>query len=257
MRVLAVVIQVHCVFQFIWVRWGHFGRALGYFRVDWVNSDTSWAWSGSFGFVGLIRARSGGHSVHSCAQWWWYGLFGAQLGTLGSFGPVMVVVLFIMVRRIHSCAFLRWPGSVGLIRARNWDRKAYSDAHSMSLGTFGSTLPLAGSYGFVGFIEARSVGPRVHWVNSGVYCGWSGSFLFVGLILARPERGEANSVSLGSFGRALGFVMLIGVHRVHYFASWSWSGSFRFVGFISACTRDCRDHLVSLGSFGRVQGVCG
>ena len=43
-----------------------FGRAQGFvgiIRVDWVHSDAFWAWSGSFGVVGLIRALSGCRTV--------------------------------------------------------------------------------------------------------------------------------------------------------------------------------------------------
>ena len=81
----------------------------GYIRVYWVNSGAPFGSSGSFGFVGFVRA---GRRVHS--------------GSLSSFWHV-----------------LGWSGSfrfVGLIWLRPWG----CQVHSISLGSFGRTLGVVG-----------------------------------------------------------------------------------------------------------------
>ena len=70
---------------------------VGFIQVRWVDLATPLGLSGSFGFVGFVRARL-------CGRW-------AHLGSLGSFGRALVVVVFIraqpVCRWVHSCT--SWP----------------------------------------------------------------------------------------------------------------------------------------------------
>ena len=170
------------------------------------------AWSGSFGFVGLvcapwdssdasgivgfvrvrpwvvdfILAHPDGHRAHS--------------GSLGSFRRTLVVIVFIQVRSVHFSAPWRTSGSFAIVLAHTGARRV----HLHCLGAFGPTL------GVVGFI-------RVRWVYS---CS------------RRVHLGAS-----GSLERALGVVAFIRVHWVHFDASRAWSVSFRFVEVIP--TRPC------------------
>ena len=62
--------------------------------------------------------------------------------------------------------------------------------------------------GVIGFI-------RVRWVLSGAPSGWSGSFGFVGFILAHPVDRQVISDSLGTFGNALAVVWFIRFRWLH------------------------------------------
>ena len=133
--------------------------------------------------VGLIRSRPGGRRVHSCS--------------LGSFGRARRVLGFIQVRWVHSCAFQWWSGSfwfIAFTRARHW---VHSCVPSRSLVLFERELRPKSSYGFVGYIQARS----------GAYSG-----------------------SLGSFWRVLEVVGLILIRWVYLGAPLGTSRSFLFVG---------------------------
>ena len=132
---------------------GSFSRALGVVR-----------------FVGFVRARPGGPTVHSCAP----------RESLGLFGFVGFIRARPRVRSFHSVAprgslgsFLRVLADAGFIRT-------LPGVHLVSLSTFESAL------------EGRCV-------HSGMPCVSLGSFRFVGVIGARVLSSRVHSCSLGSF----------------------------------------------------------
>ena len=187
--------------------------------------------------MAFIRAYPRGR----CVQSGWLGPFVCALGvvgfiwglpwrSLGSFGPILVVVRsfwfvgFIRARRAsHSGSLgsvIGVPATVGFI----WVRQVHLGAPWVSLGSFWRALRSTGSYEFVGFIRAHSGGPRVY---SRVSCGWSSSFEFVGY------HSGALWESLGSLGFILACPMGARVH--------SW-----FVGFLLAGPWGRQDHSGSL-----------
>ena len=135
-----------------------------------------------------------------------------NFSSMGSFGRALSMVGFIRVRWVNSVA--PWRSSC--------------------------------EFGFIGSILARPWRGRIHcrWFSllmrvlavvelSCALSGWLDSFLCIGFMRARSERGRFHSVSLCSFGRALGIVVFI--RWVDSGAHWSSSGS--------------------LGSFGLALGV--
>ena len=70
------------VVEFIPVSFRRVQFVVGFIRVGWVHLAAP-LWSlGSFGFVGFVRARSGGRRVN----------LGAPMGSLGTFGRALGVV---------------------------------------------------------------------------------------------------------------------------------------------------------------------
>ena len=88
------------VLGFIRVRWVW---SLVSFDVLWVHSGATWGSSGSFRFVGFIRARPGGRCVRSGSL----GSFMHGLGDIGFIGFVWFTLAHLMGLRVHL-------GSVGL-----------------------------------------------------------------------------------------------------------------------------------------------
>ena len=253
MRVVAVI-WVHRVHSDAhWVSLGSFGiigSTQRRFGRGLVRSSSLWSffralvfvleliwyiltpWSGSFGFIGFVRALDGGRQilgliwvysvslryaigvtifirVYSGASWAWsrsfvlVGFFSAlpwvrwdQSGSLGSFWPAMGVGGFIRVRcgsTLGVVVFVRGRrGVVRFIRVR-W---VHSGSH------WGST----GSFGLVGFIWVRPGGGVVHSRSLAfVFMRSSASFVFVEFTQARPgcRWVHSNLRSLVSFQRAL------------------------------------------------------
>ena len=236
-----------------WVRssapWVH---VVGFIRLHWVGSGEPWGSSGSFGFVGFIRARIGIHSglfgSLECAMEFIQARLGggrrsgANRGSLGLFGFVGFIRARTGGRRFHSCSLgsfghaLVSTCSFGFVRALHGGRRVHS-------GSLGSSMRALGVVGFVGFIRARQgcrlVNYGAPWdcrVHSGAPLLSSSSFGFVGFIRSRPGGRPAHLVSLGSFKRALVVVGFIRVHWDHSGEPLRSLGLFGVVGFIRAHT---------------------
>ena len=166
----------------------------------------------SFGFVGFIRAHLG-------APWGSLSSFGCVVSvSLGSFERALGVVGLIIVRCVHLGALWLSSGSfefVGFIPARSVGNRV----HSGSLSSFGAPRVSLGSItctlGVVGFIRVVD---------------------FIGVHSGAPlcSFRLALGVIPGSFGRALEIVRFI---QVHSGAPLESEGSYRralgVVGFIS------------------------
>ena len=95
-----------------------------------------------------------------------------------------------MGRWVHSRSFILF----------GWAPRGRQD-HWESLGSFGYTLVLAGSFGFIRFIRGESRGRWVHWGS--------------GLIPRAPMGRPVHSGSLGYFVRHLGVIGFIQVRSFH------------------------------------------
>ena len=249
--------------EFIQVRWVHLASPLGmglsvsslgefwhvlgvvgFIQVRRVDLASPLVLSGPFGFVGLIRARPGGHLGS-------LGLFGRALGVvvfirarpecrLGSFLSALAVVGFLRaLPRFVGFIQLRWGAPwmvVGFIQAR----PAFRWVRSVSLGPYGRTLWV------VGFICVR-------WVHLGAALDRRVNYD------SRPGGHRVELGSLGSFGCAVGFcwvhsgsprVSLVTFRRTPFESSWS------FV-FILARPESRRVHSGSLVLFWNIEGVVG
>ena len=115
---------------------------------------------------------------------------------------------------------------------------------------------------------------RVHWVHSGESLAWSDSFGFVGFVWARTSGCRDHSRSFRSVADAmmvveffwLSWVYILartGCRRLHsrwygsFWRAWGSSSFFAFVGFIQARSRGRLVYFDSSGSLGRALGVVG
>ena len=232
------------VLWFIRVRWVW---SLVSFDVLWVHSGATWGSSGSFRFVGFIRARPGGRCVRSGSL----GSFMHGLGDIGFIGFVWFTLAHLMGRRVHL-------GSVGLfwradsvvgpfsgldVVGFNWVSWVHSCSLSGSLGSFGCDL------GVVGFVQAL---PGCRCIHFGASWGSSGSFGFVGFFRARQCGRWVHSGLLGSFGRALGVSFWLDLGVVRFIGAHS-----GVVVFIRVIWVHSSAPWMSSGSLGSVLGVVG
>ena len=188
----------------------------------------------------LIGVQPGGRRVH--------------LGSLGTFTCAVRVVELstlglalgvIGLTWVHSHAPWSLSDSFMFVSARpgrrrgrsvhwnaHWGRRVYSGSgRALGVVSFiqvnsGTLWGLSDSFGFVGFIRARTQ----------VHLGSLGSFVcVVGVVELFQVRPRGPRFWLGSLDHAKDFARFILVHCVHSSAPWESSFSFGFVLFIPGC----------------------
>ena len=146
---------------------------VGFIRARLVGRRVQWSAlmesSGSFGFVGFIWSRSG-------RRWQARPRCGlVHSGSLGAFVRALPVLGFIRVSWVVSGAPLGSSGSFGLVGSI-WARPGGRLVYEGSLGLFGAALGSSGSFWLVGFMLAHPGRRLVHWRSL-----WasSGTFVFI------------------------------------------------------------------------------